>query len=41
MREKKKSKHFGRFSPSDKDKDGKPIDTANMKYQESLKAYQD
>jgi len=30
-----------KFPPSDKDKDGKPIDTANVQYQESLKAYQD
>ena len=28
-----------KFSPSDKDKDDKPIDTANVQYQESLKAY--
>ena len=27
------------FPPSDKDKDGKPIDTANVQNQESLRAY--
>jgi len=27
--------------PSDKDRDGKPIDTTSMQYQELLKAYQD
>jgi len=30
-----------KFPPFDKDKVGKPIDTANVQYQESLKAYQD
>ena len=30
-----------KFSPLDKDKDGKPIDTTSAQYQESLLAYQD
>jgi len=30
-----------KFLPSDKDKDGKPVDIPNVQYQESLKAYQD
>ena len=30
-----------KFPPSDTDKDGKPIDTSSMQYQESLQAYQD
>ena len=30
-----------KFSSSDKDKDGKPIDTTTVQYQESLQAYQD
>jgi len=27
---------IAKFPPSDKDKDGKPIDTTNVQYQESL-----
>jgi len=30
-----------KFPPSDKDKDGKSIDTTIVQYQESLQAYQD
>jgi len=30
-----------KFPPSDKDTDGKPIDTTTVQYQESLQAYQD
>ena len=30
-----------KFPPSDKDKDGKPIDTSAVQYQESLQTYQD
>jgi len=30
-----------KFSLSDKDKDGKPIDITTVQYQESLQAYQD
>jgi len=30
-----------RATPSDKDRDGKPIDTTSMQYQEMAKAYQD
>ena len=30
-----------KFPPSETDKDGKPINTSSVKYQESLQAYQD
>jgi len=30
-----------KFPPFDKDQDGKPIDTAHVQYQESLRTYQD
>jgi len=30
-----------KLPPSDKDKDGTPIDAANVQYQESLEAHQD
>ena len=30
-----------KFPPSEKDKDGKPIDTSSVQYQESLRAYED
>lgn len=30
-----------KFPPSDKDSEGKPIDTSTVQYQESFQAYQD